>query len=769
VRRRGGGWFCALLLASPLLAQDPSLEVTEAWPFVPEQPGEIAPAEGAETEGGIPILTPVIPEEVPTGPGEESQRIRFDVPFPVERGGGTAVGSAGSIEYTGADYVVASGGVEFAYQQYRLQAERIEVDLASKRVIADGGVILDEGPRRLSGARLEFDLESETGTLYEAQAFVDPDIYFTGEEISKTGENTYTVKHGMMTSCLAETPAWSFRLGKGKVTVDGYARASNVTVRAKKLPLMYWPYILFPADRGRKSGFLIPNLGHSRSRGQVLNLAYYQVLGRSYDATLFADLYEEDYTGIGAEFRYAPTVGTRGILEGYSIDDGVQDETRWKARALHASDDLPFGLRGVVNFIEYSDFNFFRDFEREFNDVAVRTLNSTGYVTGNWGNHSFNLLAQDTETFIRTDVSVIQRQLPEIEYKIRSTQIGSLPLYFQMDSSAHYFQAERTDVYEQEWQRADISPRLTAPLSYWPWLSLSVSAGGRVTHYTDSLDESRRNFTGEEITRTFPVGTASMVGPSFSKIFDWKAGRFGKFKHIIEPRMSYLFIGDFEDQDLVTLFDEIDTLRKQNIFTAGLVNRLLAKPSDPEALEGAREIASFELAQAFSLNEDQPFQISRDGEIETTRGPILGRLRFSPGTKISLETRFTFNTLFDRLQDSSLSGYWNAGKQSFGVTWFTRFDPEEGDTSTHQVRLFTQLTLWPSRLTLGSQVNYDFVLGLLQQMRHVLTYQAQCWGFVVEVRELRSLNREDRDIRFALSLKNIGTFLDLTSGTRHNY
>jgi hypothetical protein len=79
------------------------------------------------------------------------------------------------------------------------------------------------------------------------------------------------------------------------------------------------------------------------------------------------------------------------------------------------------------------------------------------------------------------------------------------------------------------------------------------------------------------------------------------------------------------------------------------------------------------------------------------------------------------------------------------------------------------LTLWPSRLTLGSQVNYDFVLGLLQQMRHVLTYQAQCWGFVVEVRELRSLNREDRDIRFALSLKNIGTFLDLTSGTRHNY
>jgi LPS-assembly protein len=764
------GWILGALLALassvPVAAQDPSLETSEVWPFVASQPGEIQPSEGAEDE--IPVLLPTV-EEVPTGPGEESERIRFDVPFAAERGGGTAVGSAGSIEYTRADYVVAFGGVEFAYQQYRLQAERIEVDLASKQVLAEGDVILDEGPRRLSGIRLEFDLEAETGTIYEARAFVDPDIYFTGEEITKTGPDTYTVKHGMMTSCLADTPAWSFRLGRGRVRVGGYARAANVTMRAKKLPVFYWPYMMFPANQGRKSGFLFPNIGTSRTRGRVLNLAYYQVLGRSFDATLFADLYEQDFLGLGAEFRYAPTAGTRGILEGYAIDESGVDETRWKARAQHASDDLPWGLRGVVNFLEYSDFDFFRDFERDFNDVAVRTLNSTGYVTGNWGNHSFNLLVQDSETFIRSGVSVTQRQLPEIEFKVRSTQIGNLPLYFQMDSSAHAFQAIRTNLYDQQWQRADVSPRLTVPLSFWPWLSLSASAGGRVTHYTDSLDEARKVFTGEELTRVFPVGSAQMVGPSLSKIFDWKVGRFGKFKHIIEPRFSYLFIGDFEDQDLVPLFDEIDTLRKQNIFTVGLVNRLLAKPADPEALEGAHEIASFELAQAFSLNADQPFQTSRDREQETTRGPILGRFRFNPGTKLSLESRFTFNTLFDRLQDASLSGYWRTQQNSLGLTWFTRFDPEKGDTQTHQARVFTQVALWPGRVTLGSQVNYDFILGLLQQMRHVLTYQAQCWGLIVEYRELRSLNREDRDIRFALSLKNIGTFLDMTSGTRHNY
>ena len=34
----------------------------------------------------------------------------------------------------------------------------------------------------------------------------------------------------------------------------------------------------------------------------------------------------------------------------------------------------------------------------------------------------------------------------------------------------------------------------------------------------------------------------------------------------------------------------------------------------------------------------------------------------------------------------------------------------------------------------------------------------------VEYREFNSIDRQDRDYRFALTFKNVGTFLDLTGG-----
>ncbi len=48
----------------------------------------------------------------------------------------------------------------------------------------------------------------------------------------------------------------------------------------------------------------------------------------------------------------------------------------------------------------------------------------------------------------------------------------------------------------------------------------------------------------------------------------------------------------------------------------------------------------------------------------------------------------------------------------------------------------------------------------------MLNYNSQCWGFRLDYARFRSLIREDYDIRFALTLKNIGTFLDLTGGSR---
>ena len=760
----------ALGVVAPVIAQIEEIEpqtregsglaLVEEPEVAPEAPE--APPESAATQ------EPLAPAPI--------TRITFDVPFAAESGGGSARGSAGDMEYMGSDRLVASGAVAFAYQNVKLLAERISVDLETKQVEAEGNVILDEGPSRITGVRLVYDLETRTGTIYDAKAFVDPDLYFTGEEINKESDLVYTVKKGTITSCSEDkVPDWSFGLAKGRVNIEGWAQIKSTTMRLKRAPLLYFPYVAFPARRDRTSGFLFPNFGYSGLGGQQLSLAYYQTFGRSYDATLYADVFGEDYLGLGTEFRYAPSQGTRGTALFQFIDDQVSEDpenqgTRWKALVNHTSEDLPWGLRGVIRYQDFSDFDFFRDFERNFNNITIRTLWSSAFLSGSWGASTVNLLVDDRETFIRRGVFVTQRQLPELEYRLRQTRLGRTPLYLELVSSMNRFQVARTDLLDESYGRSDLAPTLSLPYSPAPWMAFEARAGGRFTLYDNSLTEDRTAFSGESLERFVPTVSAQIIGPSFSKIFDRKLGRFGKFKHLIEPRWSYLRIDEFDDQELVPLFDEVDTITDGEFFAFSLVNRVLAKPADESSLEGAREVLSFEIGQFFSLREDRPLFTSRlDPMLTTKSGPISARLRYVPGLRTSFELRSRYNPLFDAIDEASLLGGVQFGPHGLGISWVVRKNAEFDATLTHQARLSTAVQIVPNRFRWESQIYYDLVSSLLQYHRHVFTYTSQCYGLRFEYRQLdNGLDTRD-EFRLAISLKNIGTFLDLNAGDYNQY
>jgi lipopolysaccharide assembly outer membrane protein LptD (OstA) len=425
-------------------------------------------------------------------------------------------------------------------------------------------------------------------------------------------------------------------------------------------------------------------------------------------------------------------------------------------------------MRGVVAYEDFSDFEFFRDFERDLEQSSLRTLYSSGFVTGNWGPHSLNLLLDDRQTFIGDGEVIRQRQLPELEYRLRATKLGRTPLYLQLLSSVNYLMVERSATYDGGYGRADLFPQLSLPVRSVPWLNMSLSVGGRATYYSDSLDPTGQAFAGETLTRAFPTAGAEIVGPSLSRIFDAGLGGFAKLKHVVEPRWSYSYLGDLDEDDRPPLFDEVDTPRATHLARFALVNRLLAKPADATR-GGAREILSFELAQAYSLDDTQPLQRSRDGQRLEAWGPLQALLRFNPGPGTNLKAQLNYSTLFKGLESTSLSGNLGLGRHQAGVTWYTRYDPESGETRGDQMGLNAGLEVLPQRLRLDGQINYDLEEGLLQQQRYVADYASQCWGVRLEYREFRAADRRDRDYRLALTLKNVGTFLDLTGGRREEF
>lgn len=799
--------LCLLLSAGSLLSQTPADPVpppAEAPPEAPATPpsepapaspapaspapqplaeplGEPIPAPGEDPPGSLPETTgePTVPPASATPgpppiPGASPDRINFQLPFPEEDGGGMAAGSAGDLEFVRDDYAVLTGGVKLRYQDIDVEAQEAQLNLKTKVVTARGDVILDQGPRRLTGETLEFDLDTKLGKLTEATGQVSPDYYFRGREVEKVADDVYIVTDGIFTSCNQEVPDWSFKLGQARVEAEGYARVRNASMRAKNVPFFYTPYILWPTKRERTSGFLVPNFGYSDRRGASLGLAYFQTLGRSYDTTFHVDTYTEGFLGIGNEFRYQPSEGTRGNLLAYMIRDpeapAELDEWRWKVEWNTTTTDLPLGMRGGVALQEFSDFQFFREFERDFDRNTLRFIDSRAFMSGNWGPHLVNLLVNDRETFITQRNSVDQRRLPEVEYRLRSTRIGRTPFYAQFEGSASYLDLSRPGVYEGSFGRIDAFPQLSLPIRSFPWLNLRVTGGGRMTYYTDSLTEpvegQPQTIEGDAVTRVLPFGSAQVIGPSFSRIFQDVFG-FARLKHVIEPRWTYTYLGEFDDDQDLPQFDEVDRLFSNNSGRFALVNRVLAKVDEKGT---AREVFSFSLARNFSLDDERPLQRSLDGMDTSAAGPLEAEARWSPGGGTTLRAEARYDTLLSTLISTELSTNFNLGGGArAGLTWYTREVPNINPEFTrkfNQVRVNGGFNVLPRRLRIEGQVNYDLEKEFLQQQRWIVNWAAQCYGLRLEWRDFRADEGQtlrDKDFRFSLTLKNVGTFLDLTS------
>lgn len=758
----------ASLIALLLLASSPALAQNSAPVPAPTVPAPTAPAPTA-------------------APAPAPERVTFDVKMRADQGGGRAVGSAGDFEYEDGRFLIATGGVDLKFRDLHLRADRLRIDIPANQMTAEGSVLLDEGPRRLSGSVLEYDLNTRTGRITDALASVDPEYFFRGSEIRKTGPNTYTLSNGSFTSCNQEVPSWSIELSRATITLEEYARIWNARMKFKNLPVFYLPYIIWPATTERTSGFLVPKPGYSERRGPNLSLAYYKTLGRSADATFFADISAEGYNGLGTEFRWAPAEDSRGSIEAYFLTEPdaadvdprfLQDpifdpdrqfgDDRWKIALYHESKNLWGGWRGVVDVRQYSDFDYLKDIERSVDRQTQPFVVSNAYLSRNLGPHSFNILIDERDRILGDRSRDLRRQIPEVEYKLRPTKIGGMPLYFKMQSALHYFSVElegpppvdpnqERDVTKFDYGRADLLPELSIPFSTLPWLSAKVDLGVRATYYTDSLDTFGQNFSGDSLSRTFPTGSLEVVGPTFSRIFDSPGGRFSKFKHIIEPRFDYVYVGDFDEQIQVPIFDEVDIFRPAHFYAIALVNRFLAKPSD-EKEGGAYEIASLEIAQAFNVD-DQPGQIGSGG-LSTKESAIFTKFRLNPSKHTSFKTDLEYNTLFSKLQSLGLSGSTRWGDQELGLTWFTRWNAETGDTTSDQLRVFTALK-FGERFGLDAQLSYDLEASELLNQRYVLNWTSQCYSWQLELREANYRELVDRDYRFSFTLKGIGTFLDL--------
>ena len=647
------------------------------------------------------------------------------------------------------------GDVRVLYQEIEIHCDEVDYQHSSGDLIARGNVIVDRGPSRFTASEMRFNLLTKTGVFVNATAFIDPMYTFSGRTIEKLDETRYRIDHATFTTCTTDGhPPWSFNVAKATVEEEGLGRFKSVAMRVQGVPVFYLPYMVWPVKKDRAAGLLMPRLGYSNQRGFNFGLPVFVPLGRSYDTTIFADYYTDGFFGIGNSWRWAPVRGAHGEINMYGIWDRGNEDFQWKVFGRHAQDDF-LGFRLLAQIESLSEIDFWQDFDRSFDANTRRDLYSYAYLTRSFGPYALNFRADHRQTFLTTN-NVVLSQLPEVELRSGSTSIAGSPVYLNLISSLSYLRADRGPDFVGSYGRADLFPTLSYTLPGPVWLSVTPRIGGRATYYTQRLSENRRSFVAEPIERLYATGAIDVIGPSFSRVFEGGLGKYDKIKHLIEPRLEYLYLTTPTDVALVPIFDEVDsTPRDASLVRMVLANRVLGR--DREGV-GTRELGSLEFFQDYSF--DAPLNI---GEAARTSqfGALGMALRVTPTTGTGFDARISLDHLYKSLRSSSLSASAQQPMGMLNLTWYQSFNPRTGDKTSSQLRTLVAFRKAGFPLDVAVQLAYDIVNADLGDQRYQINYQGSCWNISGQYRDTRIGAFPTREFLIIIGLKGVGALPEI--------
>jgi LPS-assembly protein len=265
-------------------------------------------------------------------------------------------------------------------------------------------------------------------------------------------------------TCDLHTPQWTFRAKDMKLDQDeGIGRAHDVTFLVHDTPVFWLPYMRFPLDDRRVSGFLFPDIGYTNERGLDLTTPYYFNLAPNYDATLFPRLMTERGLMLGAEFRYLTdmNLGTfafeflpndRGVDEENTIFSDSIPDNRWWYKWIDTSVFSPNWSAGV-NINRVSDDRYFEDFGRGLYSSAISVLPSSAYLNGHgdWWSASFG-----GDEYQITDPTIAERfepyrRLPRATFNADQAFLGDLTWGVKSEfiafSKDHAIEGQRLDLF----------------------------------------------------------------------------------------------------------------------------------------------------------------------------------------------------------------------------------------------------------------------------------------------------------------------------------
>jgi LPS-assembly protein len=657
---------------------------------------------------------------------------------------GSTTIDAGAYQNIGDLEFSASGGVELKQDDATLFAERLRFNREFGRLEADGGVRLSNGTDRISGPRLRYNTKDDTGEFEEPNYLLQRERTARGgaERLSFLGRARYLMSRASFTTCQPGQEDW--RLVADEIELDYDAmegRARRPRLRFFDTTVLAWPYLSFPLEHRRKSGFLTPYYSQTSQRGFETGIPYYWNIAPELDATLTPVYMAKRGAQLKTESRYLQRSYAGELKFEYLPNDQETSRSRRGLSWQHVQTLRP-NLTANVDYNRVSDDTYFVDLASQVKQVSVRTLPQDAYLT--YGASGLGLGAGSTLQTRMQKWQTLQDplapivppydRLPQVTYTRGKTGVGP----FDGALGAEFVRFKHDTLVEG--LRTTVNPSLALPALGPGWF-FTPKAGVRYMGYT-----LERTAEGQEST---PHVTVPWLSVDTGVVFDREATLFGdSVQQTLEPRVFYVY-APYRNQDQIPLFDttladfNYPQLFNENRFTGGdrfgdanqltlaLTSRLLQSNGQERLRATIGQRYYFE-EERVGLTSSSSLRTNSTSDILASLGGRLARQwNFDVTTQYNLREaelqRFSFSTRYS----PEIAKVINASYR------FQRAEASSTGEGLRQIDISGQWPIAPGWYGVG-RYNYSLLDSRLLEGLAGFEYNAGCWVFRTVVQRLQA-------------------------------
>jgi len=627
--------------------------------------------------------------------------------------------TAGPQSKTGSRYVL-DDDVVIHYREWTVRADHIEYDMDTGDLTATGHLKVTGGANNevISASHGEMNLRKQTGRFYDVIGSVglknsgkrmvyasgNP-FLFTGRMVEKTGPRSYNVFDGTVTSCQLPDPDWILSAARFTVENDK-ASAKNSVFHLVNVPLLYLPYVTHAVDsESRQSGFLIPVLGQSSTKGFILGEQIYWAINRSADLTVGAQYYSRRGWEQSGTFRYRGLENNfvrahyNGLLDRGYYSNGTYVNQGGEDAKASGRYDFSAQTR-VVGDAEYlSSFAYRQAFTENFNQAVSSDILSFAYAVNQENGYSAMVRTDRYQGLKQTaTATTVEEQIrifhaPSLELATTEHRIGDGPVLWNVETSvAGLKRVQPNFATAGLTHRFDVKPEVVLPLNADGW-HFRTSVGVRETVYSRSRKTPYTSpipvESGSAVNRAdFELGVdarAPVMERTFhSKMLDKLFG--SEVKHTVAPEVTYRYVTGVDNFLNILRFDDVDVVSNTNEMEYGVTQRLFIHPRktsapcvatvadtngavDPDTGQdaydegnncGRREWMSWRVSQKYFFDPTFGGAVIRGRRniFDTTLifsgiaflteprniSPLISRLRMHPSEKVDVEWDFDLDT-----------------------------------------------------------------------------------------------------------------------------